>query len=115
LGKRLGDQDVFVNVVGGLRLAEPAVDLAIALAMASSYDAVPLPADLAILGEIGLSGELRSISHLERRLVEAAKLGFARAVVPEPSLTRGGLRLPSGELHVQGARTLREALELCSR
>jgi DNA repair protein RadA/Sms len=82
VGLRLFDQDVFVNVVGGLRINEPAVDLAVALAIASSFQNLPLPADLAAVGEVGLSGELRAVGHLSRRLNEAAKLGFGRCIVP---------------------------------
>ena len=77
---RLADQDVFVNVVGGLEVAEPAADLAIAAAIASSARNRPVAADLALVGEIGLSGELRSVGQLPRRLNEAAKLGFTRVL-----------------------------------
>ncbi len=82
VGLRLADQDIFVNVVGGLRISEPAADLALALAIASSFQNMPLPSDLAAVGEIGLSGELRTVSQLSRRVHEAAKLGFGRCVVP---------------------------------
>src|SRR5262249_2120651 len=75
-GVRLSDQDVIVNVVGGLKIQEPAADLGVALALASSYHDTLLPGDLVAIGEVGLSGELRSVSHLERRLAEAEKLGF---------------------------------------
>jgi DNA repair protein RadA/Sms len=78
----LHDQDVFLNVVGGLRVEEPAADLAAALAIVSSVRDRPLPADLIALGEVGLSGELRGVGQLEQRLREAAKLGFTRALVP---------------------------------
>ena len=80
---RLADQDVFVNVVGGLEVEEPAADLAIAAAIASSVRNRPVAADLALVGEIGLSGELRSVGQLPRRLNEAAKLGFTRVLVPK--------------------------------
>ena len=73
---RLADQDVFVNVIGGLQVDEPAADLAVAAAVASSARNRPVAADLALVGEIGLSGELRSVGQLPRRLNEAAKLGF---------------------------------------
>lgn len=86
LGKRVGlslhTQDVFVNVVGGLRISEPAVDLAVAVAIASSFREQAVPRDVAFIGEIGLGGELRSVSQVERRLQEAAKLGFRRCIVP---------------------------------
>jgi len=82
MGFKLAEQDVFVNVIGGLKIDEPAADLAVAVALASSYLDRPVPADLAIAGEIGLSGELRAVSQLPIRLNEAAKLGFRRILVP---------------------------------
>jgi len=82
VGLRLEDQDIFVNVVGGLRVREPAVDLAIAVAIASSYYNRPVFSDLAIFGEIGLAGELRSVAQSDRRLREAASLGFQRGLMP---------------------------------
>ena len=101
-----------VNVVGGLRIAEPAADLAIILAIASSYRNRPVYADLAIVGEVGLSGELRSVSQLPRRLHEAAKLGFKRALVPRSTLSRkGGDALPT-DIEVLGPRTVHDALEM---
>jgi len=73
---KLDNTDVFVNVVGGLKLSEPAIDLAVAMAVASSKTKKPLPPDLAVMGEVGLSGEVRQISQAEKRLKEATKLGF---------------------------------------
>lgn len=106
---RLGDQDVFVNVVGGLKVTEPAVDLAVAAAIASSARGRALPEDLVVFGEIGLSGELRSVSQFDRRLAEAASLGYARALVPQTA------NLVSGKpraCRALTARTLGEALGL---
>ena len=82
VGLRLADQDIFVNVVGGLRVHEPAVDLAVAVAVASSLHTRPVHGDMALFGEIGLAGELRTVSQTDRRLREAAKLGFTRGLVP---------------------------------
>ncbi len=107
---RLGDQDVFVNLVGGLQVDEPAVDLAVAVAVASSARNRPVSADLALVGEVGLSGELRSVGQLPRRLNEAAKLGFTRVLVPATAARK--LEHPPAGLQVLGARTLREALEM---
>jgi DNA repair protein RadA/Sms len=107
VGLRLFDQDVFVNVVGGLRINEPAADLALALAIASSLRNVSLPSDLAAVGEIGLSGELRAVSHLSRRLNEAAKLGFGRCIVP--ATHRKAKNVPDG-MDVIPARSLADAL-----
>jgi DNA repair protein RadA/Sms len=87
LGVSLYDQDVYLNVVGGLRLDEPSADLAAALAIVSSARDRALPGDLVAVGELGLAGELRGVGQLEHRLREAAKLGFGRALVPRtPSL-----------------------------
>lgn len=86
LAKRVGlplfNQDIYVNIVGGLRISEPAADVAVALAIASSFRNSRIDPDLVLIGEVGLSGELRSVSQLERRLGEATRLGFRRAVVP---------------------------------
>jgi DNA repair protein RadA/Sms len=107
VGLRLFDQDVFVNVVGGLRISEPAADLALALAIASSFQNKPLPADMAAVGEVGLSGEIRTVSHLSRRLHEAAKLGFSRCIVPATHRTVRDV--PEG-MKVIPARSLADAL-----
>lgn len=85
VGLGLGGQDIYANVVGGLRIAEPAADLAIALAVASSFKDRQVDATTVAIGEIGLSGELRSVSQLDRRLGEAARLGFTRIIVPAAS------------------------------
>jgi DNA repair protein RadA/Sms len=82
VGVRLYEKDIFVNVISGLKIDEPAADLAIAVAVASSVWDVPVPADMAFVGEIGLSGELRAVSQTAMRVREAAKLGFKRVVVP---------------------------------
>ncbi len=107
LGLKLWDQDIFVNVIGGLKIAEPAADLALALAIASSYCERPLPADLAIVGEVGLSGELRHVGQLSARLYEAQKIGFKRVLIPR--LRRQSGDFPGG-IQLLQARHLREAL-----
>ncbi|MEN6522416.1 MAG: DNA repair protein RadA [Anaerolineaceae bacterium] len=108
LGLRLAEQDVFVNVIGGLRINEPAADLAIAAAIASSQKDLPLRADTVLIGEVGLSGELRWVSQMENRLREAAKLGFKQAIIPKR--VRRGEALPEG-IQIHEVRSLREALE----
>lgn len=112
VGLNLSDQDIFTNIVGGMRISEPAADLSIATAIASSYRNKPVFADLAIVGEVGLSGEIRSVGQLSRRLHEAAKLGFTRALVPSGSLKRKGNEAMPEDIQVLGARTLGEALEM---
>ncbi len=81
-GVRLGDCDVYLNVAGGLRINEPAADLAVAAALVSSRLNVPLPSDTVYFGEVSLSGAVRPVGHAPARLREAQKLGFARAVIP---------------------------------
>ncbi|HEX6511090.1 MAG TPA: DNA repair protein RadA, partial [Chloroflexota bacterium] len=108
-GLPLGSHDVYVNVVGGLRLSEPAVDLAVALAIGSSVRDKPLPERQVAFGEIGLGGELRSVTQGERRLKEAEMLGFERAVLPARHLPSGR----NGNVELAGARTLMEAIEFC--
>ncbi len=107
LGLKLWEQDIFVNVVGGIKISEPASDLATALAIASSYYDRPIPADLAIVGELGLSGEIRRVGQLGARLNEAAKIGFKRALIPR--LRRGGEELPR-DLQIIEARSLSDAM-----
>ena len=103
----LGEQDVFVNVVGGLRLSEPAVDLAIAAAITSSFRDIAVRADTALLGEIGLSGELRMVSQIGLRIKEAANLGFKRIIIPKRLNQKEKL---STGIDVIEVRTIREAL-----
>jgi DNA repair protein RadA/Sms len=82
VGLHLGNQDIYVNVAGGVKLAEPAVDMGIALALASSFKDRSLDPGLVVIGEIGLTGEVRAVSHLEKRVLEVAKLGFTSCIVP---------------------------------
>jgi DNA repair protein RadA/Sms len=82
---RLGEQDVYAATVGGMRVVEPAADLALALAVASAHTDRPIPADLVVIGEVGLAGEVRRVPNVGRRLAEAARLGFTRALVPPDS------------------------------
>ena len=116
LGRRagiaLGSQDVYANLAGGLSVVEPALDLPIALALASSARDRAVPVGTVAIGEVGLLGELRSVGGLERRLREAARLGFARAIVPrQPPAAGRASGLPSVEgLEVVAVATLRDAI-----
>jgi DNA repair protein RadA/Sms len=101
-GLQFGGNDIYLNVAGGLRVTEPAADLAVAAALASSISGRPVPADMVVFGEIGLSGEVRPVGQMEARLKEAEKLGFSSALVPErrkvakgaqSTRTAGGLNL----------------------
>jgi DNA repair protein RadA/Sms len=113
LGRRagigLGSHDVYANLAGGLAVAEPGLDLPLALALASSLRDRPVDPGTVVIGEVGLLGELRPVSGLERRLREAARLGFAAAIVPR--LARGATAPPVDGLAIHEVATLREAVE----
>ena len=109
VGINLSTQDIFLNVVGGLTIEEPAADLAAAAAIASSQRDKPVRADLALIGEVGLSGELRWVSHMQIRLREAAKLGFKSAVIPQRLNSK--IDLPKG-IEVLEARSLSQAIKI---
>jgi DNA repair protein RadA/Sms len=109
LGINLSEQDVFVNVVGGLHIEEPAADLAMAAAITSSMRDIPVKADTVLIGEVGLSGELRMVSQTSTRLYEASKLGFKNAIVPRR--LRRVEPWPHG-INVIEVRSLREAVGL---
>jgi DNA repair protein RadA/Sms len=106
-GIAMFDRDVFVNVVGGVRIAETAADLAVLSAVLSSFRDRPLPVDLAVFGEVGLSGEIRPVPNGPDRLREAAKHGLRRAIVPAGNVPKGGVE----GLDILAVRGLREALE----
>jgi DNA repair protein RadA/Sms len=108
VGLHLGEQDIFVNVVGGITIDEPAADLAVAAAIASSLRGLAVRADTVLIGEVGLSGELRMVGQMPARLREAAKLGFRTAIVPRR--LRRGEPWPDG-LQIVEARALRQALD----
>ncbi|WP_304584406.1 DNA repair protein RadA [Acutalibacter muris] len=114
LEKRAGyyfsNLDTYINVVGGLRLDEPAVDLAIALALISSLKDTPIREDTVVFGEIGLAGELRSISHSDLRISEAGRLGFARCILPYHGLKNLAGKTYDG-IEVIGAKNIRQAFE----
>ena len=109
VGLPLQGQDIYANVVGGLKIAEPAADLAVTLAVVSSFRDRAVDARLVAIGEVGLSGEVRSVNHLERRLIEARRLGFTRAIVPA-NLGRRSAGFGEG-LELIRVSTLSEALD----
>ena len=107
-GMKLNVLDAYINVIGGLRLDEPGADLPVILAVASSYRDTPIADDLVAIGEVGLTGEIRSVSHMNQRLQEVARLGFKKCIIP-----RGGaekLEIPEG-LTIYRVRNIREAIE----
>ncbi len=109
LGMAISSQDVFLNIAGGIKVAEPSIDLSVAVAVASSFREVPVGADALVLGELGLSGEVRAVSQIGPRLAEAARLGFKQAVVPHGNLKAISL-LPDAPLEILGVKTLAEAI-----
>lgn len=108
----LSNSDVYLNVAGGLKIDETAVDLGICAAVAASQSDIPLPADMIFIGEVGLGGELRGVSQLEKRINEAHKLGFKSAIVPKQSLR--GVKVPEG-FAAYGIRTISEMINMLRR
>jgi DNA repair protein RadA/Sms len=96
VGARLHEREAFVATVGGIRVVEPSADLAVALAVVSALHDLPIPADLVAIGEVGLTGEIRSVGALPRRLAEAARLGFRFALVPPGGGSAGTASTPVG-------------------
>ena len=107
-GLKLSMFDAYINVIGGLRLEEPGADLPVVLAVASSYRDTPISDDLVAIGEVGLTGEVRSVSHMNQRLAEAARLGFRKCIIPRGNAEK--LEIPAG-LTVYRVKNLREAIE----
>lgn len=105
----LSNSDVYINVAGGLRIDETAVDLGVCVAIAASMSDTAIPSDMVFIGEVGLGGELRSVARVEKRLTEAAKLGFKTAIAPKQSLK--GITIPKG-LSVYGVKTVGEAIKM---
>jgi len=95
-GLSVGANDIYLNIAGGLRIVEPAADLAVAAALVSALTETPVPAETVVFGEIALSGRVRPVAHADLRLKEAAKLGFAEAWVPVRPAARGA-RQPKGD------------------
>ncbi len=108
-GLRLGNQDAYVKVAGGLRLDEPAADLGVVLALASAYRDRPVDPRTVVMGEVGLGGEVRAVARAEARLAEAARLGFRRCLLPERN--RRALQGAGGVLELVGVGTVAEAVE----
>ena len=108
-GLKLGIFDAYINVIGGLKLDEPGADLPVVLAIASSYREQSIVSDLVAIGEVGLTGEIRSVSHMNQRLAEVARLGFKKCIIPKKTSEK--LEIPP-ELEVYRVQNLREAIEI---
>ncbi|MBW7573772.1 DNA repair protein RadA [Caproiciproducens faecalis] len=116
LEKRAGyyfsNLDAYVNVVGGLRLDEPAADLAVAMSLVSSLKDTPVSDDAIVFGEIGLAGEIRSVTHIDARISEAARLGFTKCILPYHSLKQ--VNVKGNDIKLIGVKSVREAFEALS-
>ena len=104
----LSNQDIYLNVVSGIKVSEPAVDLAVVLSVASSYKNVSIPKDLVAIGEVGLTGEIRSVNFIEKRLKEVEKLGFKTCIIPESNKK---LLKEDFKLDIIGMKNVNEAIE----
>ena len=108
-GLHLASQDVYLNVVSGIKIAEPAIDLGIILSVASSYRNISIPKDLVAIGEVGLTGEIRTVNMMDKRLKEAEKLGFKKCIIPENNKK---LLKDKYKLDIIGARNIEDALKI---
>ncbi len=109
-GLHISNYDAYINVVSGIRIDEPAIDLGVALAIASNFKNVPLPKDLVVIGEIGLTGEIRSVNSIEKRVKEAEKMGFKTCVIPESAKKQLKGKF---EINIIGVKEIKEALRVC--
>ena len=105
----LGSQDVYLNVVSGIKISEPAIDLGIILVVASSFKNISIPKELVAIGEVGLTGEVRAVNMIEKRLKEAEKLGFKKCIIPENNKK---LLKDNYKLDIIGVRNVGEALKI---
>jgi len=107
-GMQLGSQDVYLNIVGGMKINEPALDLGIILAVASSFKNIAIPEDVAVIGEVGLTGEVRSVNMIEKRIKEVEKLGYKKCLIP---LSNKKLLKEDYKLDIIGVKNVLEALK----
>jgi DNA repair protein RadA/Sms len=108
VGLHLAGQDIFLNAAGGVRLNEPAADLAMIMAVASSHLDKPIDPQTVVLGEVGLAGEVRAVTQPELRIAEAEKLGFSTCIIPSGSIKR----LKKGTIKVKGVSSVQDAMQL---
>ena len=106
-GLALGGQDVYLNVVSGIKIAEPAIDLGVILACTSSYKNVSIPQNVVAIGEVGLTGEVRAVNMIEKRIKEAEKLGFQKCIIPESNKK---LLKDNFKLDIIGVKNINEAI-----
>jgi len=109
LGLFLNKSDIFLNIAGGVKIDEPAIDLAVAISICSSFKDIPVDSDTVVLGELGLSGEVRTISYIDRRITEAAKLGFKKIIIPKGNLKN--LNTKKYKAEIIGVEKIKDAVE----
>ena len=109
LGLFMNKSDIFINIAGGIKIDEPAIDLAVAMSIYSSYRDIPVDSETVILGELGLSGEVRTISYIDRRITEAAKLGFKKIIIPKGNLKN--LNTEKYKAEIIGVEKIKDAVE----
>lgn len=110
-GMAISSQDVFLNIAGGIKVVEPSIDLSVAIAVASSFREVPVDPKTMVLGELGLSGEVRAVSQIGPRIAEAARLGFKQVIIPYGNLKAVSM-MPDAPVEILGVKTLSEAVGL---
>ncbi len=120
LGTQIGDYDAYVNIAGGMKVSEPAIDLALVLAMLSSFKNIAVPSDVIVFGEVGLSGEIRAVPNVTQRVKEAGKLGFSRCILPKvcvKSLEKSSKKMSeeSSQIRLFGVLSIGEASEVLSQ
>jgi len=108
LGYMLSQEDIYINVAGGIKVEEPGADLAVVAAIASSFKNRPISEDTVIIGEVGLAGEVRAVSYVEKRIQEAYKLGFSRAIVPYENTVDISKSI---KMRIEGVKNIKEAVE----
>ncbi|HUU51024.1 MAG TPA: DNA repair protein RadA [Nitrospinota bacterium] len=108
IGFRIHNQDIFVNLAGGVKIYEPAIDLGIIIAIASSFKNKPVDSDTIVVGEVGLGGEVRNVSHIERRINESERLGFKRCLIPQ----KGALKEKKGSAEIIPVENVHQAIEI---
>ena len=109
MGLFLNKYDIFLNIAGGVKIDEPAIDLAGILSMYSSFKDVPIDSETVVLGEVGLAGEIRTISGIEKRIIEASKLGFRRIMIPKNNLK--SLNTSKYKIEIIGVERVKEAID----
>jgi DNA repair protein RadA/Sms len=109
LGMMLGNQDIYMNSVGGIKAVEPAIDLGICIGIVSSFKNISVDSNIVVVGEVGLSGEVRAVPQVNKRVKEAVKMGFSKIILPQKNLEN---IISENSLELIGVKDVRQALEI---